>query len=67
MIYLLKLGAQNLPVRNNAPPHIRKPPHNRRLSPTLLCVVYLFFVSNPTQIMEIRVKNNEANYLLVRQ
>jgi len=34
---------------------------------TLFCVVNVFFVSNPTQFMEIRVKNNEANYLLVRQ
>jgi len=33
MIYILKQRAQHLLVRNNAPPPIRKPPHNRRLSP----------------------------------
>jgi len=32
----------------------------------LFCVVYLLFVSSPTKFMELRVKNNEANYLLVR-
>ena len=36
MIYILKLRAQHFLVWNNAPTHIniRKPPHNRRLSPT---------------------------------
>ena len=33
MIYILKQRAQHLLVWNNAPPHIRKPSHNRRLSP----------------------------------
>jgi len=33
MIYNLKQAAQHLLVRNNAPPHTRKPPHNRLLSP----------------------------------
>jgi hypothetical protein len=33
MIYILKLRAQKLLVRNNALPHIRKPSQNRRLSP----------------------------------
>ena len=34
MIYILKQIAQYLLVWNNAPPHIRKPSHNRQLSPT---------------------------------
>ena len=34
MIYILKYRAQHILVWNNAPPHIGKPPHNRRLSPT---------------------------------
>jgi len=33
MIYILKLRAQNLPVWNNSFPHIRKPLHNRQISP----------------------------------
>jgi len=33
MIYILKQRAQRLLVWNNAPPHIRKPPHIKRLSP----------------------------------
>jgi len=37
MIYILKLRAQNLLIGNNASPHIRKPPHNRRLSPNREC------------------------------
>jgi hypothetical protein len=36
MIYILKRRAQHLLVQNNAPPQIRKHPHNRRLSPTTL-------------------------------
>jgi hypothetical protein len=40
MFYILKLRAQKLLVWNNAFPRIRKPSHNRRLSPTLLgCVL----------------------------
>jgi len=34
MIYILQVRAQSLLVWNNAFPHIRKSPHNRRLSPT---------------------------------
>jgi len=33
MVYIPKFREQNLVVRNNALPHIGKPPHNRRLSP----------------------------------
>ena len=33
MIYILKHRAQHLLVWNNAPPYIRKPPNDRRLSP----------------------------------
>jgi hypothetical protein len=32
MVYILKLKPQNLLVRNNALPQIRKPPHNRQIS-----------------------------------
>jgi hypothetical protein len=37
MIYILKQRAQQLLVWNNAPLHIRKPPHIRQLSPTVKC------------------------------
>jgi len=33
MIYILKRRVQHLLVLNNAPPHIKKPLHNRRLPP----------------------------------
>jgi hypothetical protein len=33
MVYILKRRAQHILVWNNALPQIRKPPHNRRLSP----------------------------------
>jgi hypothetical protein len=36
MIYTLKHSVQHLLVWNNAPPQIRKPPHNRRLSPATI-------------------------------
>jgi len=36
MIYIFKQRAQHVLIWNNAPPHIRKPPHNRRLSPTFV-------------------------------
>ena len=35
MVYILKHRAQHLLAWNNAPPHIRKPRHNRQLSPTM--------------------------------
>jgi len=49
MIYILKLRAQNLLVWNNAIPHIRIPPHNRRLSPTSAGQNQAFWTSLPHQ------------------
>ena len=39
MIYILKHRAQNLLVSNNAPRHIRKPPHNGRLCPVHFIII----------------------------
>ena len=42
IIYILKQRVQHLLVWNNAPPHIRKHPHIRRLSPTVTEVYWRF-------------------------
>jgi hypothetical protein len=41
MSYILKHRAQHLLVWNNIPPQIRKPTHNRWLSPTLIVKVMI--------------------------
>jgi hypothetical protein len=43
MIYILKQRAQLFLVWNNAPPNIRKPQHNRQLSP--VCANVLYFLN----------------------